>query len=132
MAALALGGEAARDLLEELGSGLELAALNATHAVTVSGPGEEIERLEFEVRRRGLVFRALDLDFAFHSAKMDPIREDLLADLAGLASRRPEVRLISTVTGAAVEDEKLDAQYWWCNIRSPVRFAEAMARLVAE
>jgi phthiocerol/phenolphthiocerol synthesis type-I polyketide synthase C len=132
MAALALGGEAARELLEELGSGLELAALNATHAVTVSGPGEEIERLEFEVRRRGLVFRALDLDFAFHSAKMDPIREDLLADLAGLVSRRPQARLVSTVTGEAVEDEGLDAHYWWRNIRSPVRFAEAMAKLVAE
>ncbi|HJU19416.1 MAG TPA: type I polyketide synthase, partial [Stellaceae bacterium] len=132
MAALALGGEAARALLEELGSRLEIAALNATHAVTVSGPSEEIERLEFEARRRGLVFRALDLDFAFHSEKMDPIREDLLADLAGLACRRPALRLISTVTGEAVEGETLDAQYWWRNIRSPVRFAEAMACLVAE
>ncbi|MGH7037096.1 MAG: acyltransferase domain-containing protein, partial [Stellaceae bacterium] len=132
MAALALGGDAARELLEELGSRLEVAALNATHAVTVSGPQEDIERLEFEARRRGLVCRPLDLDFAFHSEKMDPICEDLLADLDGLIARRPDVRLISTVTGDAVEDAALGAQYWWRNIRSPVRFAEAVARLVAE
>jgi phthiocerol/phenolphthiocerol synthesis type-I polyketide synthase C len=132
MAALALGPEAARELLAELGTRLELAAFNASHAVTVSGPSEDIERLEFEARRRGLVCRALDLDFAFHSEKMDPIRADLVAELAELSCRRPAARLISTVTGAPVEEEILDAHYWWRNIRSPVRFAEGMARLVGE
>ncbi len=132
MAALALAPEAARELLAELGSRLEIAAFNAAHAVTVSGPSEDLERLEFEARRRGLVCRALDLDFAFHSEKMDPIREDLLAELSALAYRRPRLRLISTVTGEAVEGEALDAEYWWRNIRNPVRFAEAMARLVSE
>ena len=132
MAALALAPEAAADFLSDLGSTAEIAALNATHSVTISGSGAEIERLEAEAKRRGLWFRRLDLDFAFHSTAMDPIREDLLASLAGLSSERPTTRLVSTVTGEAVEERSLDAEYWWRNIRSPVRFAEAAARLIAE
>ena len=132
MAALALAPDAARDFLDGLDSPAEIAALNATHSVTVSGPSAEIERLEAEAKRRGLWFRALDLDFAFHSRQMDPIRKDLLESLKGLSSRHPMARLVSTVTGKAVENGSLDADYWWCNIRSPVRFAEATACLTAE
>jgi len=132
MAALALAPDAARDFLDELDSSAEIAALNATHSVTISGLEAEIERLEAEAKRRGFWFRRLDLDFAFHSRQMDPIREDLIESLRGLSSRRPAVRLISTVTGKAVEQDPLDASYWWRNIRSPVRFAEAAARLLGE
>jgi phthiocerol/phenolphthiocerol synthesis type-I polyketide synthase C len=132
MAALALAPDAARDFLDGLGSPAEIAALNAAKSVTVSGTGAEIERLEAEAKRRGLWFRPLDLDFAFHSREMDPIREDLLDSLAGLSSRRPAAKLVSTVTGEAVGDDPLDAGYWWRNIRSPVRFAEAAGCLIRD
>ncbi|MGA7865500.1 MAG: SDR family NAD(P)-dependent oxidoreductase [Stellaceae bacterium] len=132
MAALALAPDGAREFLDGLDSPAEIAAVNATHSVTVSGPSAEIERLETEAKRRGQWFRRLDLDFAFHSRQMDPIREDLLESLSGLSSRHPTVRLVSTVTGEAVEDASLDAGYWWRNIRNPVRFAEATAFLTAE
>jgi len=132
MAAIMLAGDATRDFLGELDSPAEIAAFNASHSVTISGSGAELERLEREAKRRGLWFRILDLDFAFHSKEMDSIREDLLASLNGLSSRHPKARLVSTVTGEAVESEPLDAHYWWLNIRSPVRFAKAIARLINE
>ena len=61
---------------------------------------------------------------------MDPIRDDLLADLAGLSSGAPDALLVSTVTGDQVVAGLLDADYWWRNIRSPVRFTDGMAALV--
>jgi phthiocerol/phenolphthiocerol synthesis type-I polyketide synthase C len=132
MAALALAGDAASRLLDELASSVEIAALNAANSITLSGSAEEIERLGAEARRRNLWFRPLDLDFAFHSEKMDPIRDGLLADLAGLASTPPPTRLVSTVTGAVVDGHALDAEHWWRNIRNPVRFADAAATLIGE
>jgi acyl transferase domain-containing protein/NADPH:quinone reductase-like Zn-dependent oxidoreductase/acyl carrier protein len=132
MAALALAGDAASRLLGELASSAEIAAVNAANSVTLSGSVEEIERLGGEARRRNLWFRPLDLDFAFHSAQMDPIRDRLLADLAGFSSAPPPVRLVSTVTGAVVDGHALDAEHWWRNIRNPVRFAEATATLIGE
>jgi acyl transferase domain-containing protein/NADPH:quinone reductase-like Zn-dependent oxidoreductase/acyl carrier protein len=132
MAALALSQDAARNLLAELDSRAEIAAINAAHSLTVSGPHREIERLEIEARRRGLWFRPLDLDYAFHSEEMQPIRAGLLENLSGLTSARPSTRMVSTVTGAAIDDEILGAEHWWRNIRHPVRFAEAADRLIAE
>ena len=132
MAALALGADAARDFLGEAGSRAEIAALNAAHSVTVAGTGAEIDRLVGEARRRDLWCRRLDLDFAFHSPLMEPVRDELLASLAGLSSRPPTARLVSTVTGAAVEDDRLDAEHWWRNVRHPVRFADGTATLIAE
>jgi acyl transferase domain-containing protein/acyl carrier protein len=131
MAAVAAGGETLRELLAEMGSPIELAAINAAQSVTVSGPEEAIDQLRKEGRRRGIACRALDLDFAFHSEAMDPIREPLLADLTGLVSTAPEAMLVSTVTGEPVADGQLDADYWWQNVRRPVQFADAMAALVA-
>ena len=63
---------------------------------------------------------------------MEPVREELSANLAGLSSQPPATRLASTVTGAVIENELLDAEHWWRNIRDPVRFAEANAALIAE
>ncbi len=132
MAALALDGDAARSFLAELDSSAEIAAFNAARSVTLSGSGAEIDRLALEAHRRNLWFRRLDLDFAFHSRSMDPIREELLASLAGLASRPPAARLVSSVTGTVVETGGLDADHWWRNIRNPVRFAAATAALIGE
>src|SRR5882724_5187752 len=126
MAAVALTHDATRAILAELNSTAEVAALNAARSVTISGSIEEIRRLEAELEHRDIGFRSLDLDFAFHSRAMDPFREDLLHDLRGLASRPPEALLVSTVTGDVVEAEELDAEYWWRNIRHPVRFTDAV------
>jgi phthiocerol/phenolphthiocerol synthesis type-I polyketide synthase C len=132
MAALALAEDAARDFLAEVDSPIEIAALNAANSVTLSGSAEELERVGAEARNRNLWFRPLDLDFAFHSQKMDLIRDELLASLEGVASASPAARLVSTVTGAAIDNEPLDADHWWRNIRNPVRFAEATTALIGE
>ena len=130
MATLALGGSAASELIAELGSPLEIGAINATQSVTVSGPAEAIEQLCQEARRRRLGCRTLDLDFSFHSEAMDPIRGGLIADFRGLSSRRPAGLLVSSVTGEPVGEGQLDAEYWWRNVRRPVQFVDATAALV--
>src|SRR5271166_6483178 len=132
MVAVALTHDAAQAILAELDSSAEIAAVNAARSVTISGSIEEIQRLEAELQHRDIGFRSLDLDFAFHSRAMDPFREDLLAELRGLASRPPEARLVSTVTGDIVEAKMLDADYWWRNVRDPVRFTDAITQLIGE
>jgi acyl transferase domain-containing protein/NADPH:quinone reductase-like Zn-dependent oxidoreductase/acyl carrier protein len=132
MAALGLGEEQARALFEEIGSPLEIAAINAGRSLTVSGTVKEIARLSEAARRRGIACRPLDFDFAFHSRAMDGVRDDIIAGLAGLSAATPRARLVSSVTGSAVAGDPLDAEHWWRNIRYPVRFAEAVAQLIAE
>jgi acyl transferase domain-containing protein/NADPH:quinone reductase-like Zn-dependent oxidoreductase/acyl carrier protein len=113
-------------------SGVEVAAHNSSQGTTVAGPVEGIAALETAAKREGWRFTRLDLDYAFHSAAMDPIRAQLAADLAGLSPTAAHLPFVSTVTGAAFDGESLDASYWWRNVREPVLFAEAARAMVAD
>ncbi|MBV9553553.1 MAG: type I polyketide synthase, partial [Alphaproteobacteria bacterium] len=129
MAALALGETAASGLIADAGVAVEIAAVNSRRSVTVAGAADAIAALGAAARQRGAAWRPLDLDFAFHSAAMDPIRPGLIADLSGMTADRPDGGLVSTVTGGPLG--AVDAEHWWRNVRDPVRFADALAALIA-
>lgn len=132
MAALALPPEEAAPLLAEAGPGLEIAARNAPRAVTVAGPAAAIARLADLAKAHRASCVPLDLDYAFHSAAMEPVREALLGALGTMAPRPGQIPFVSTVTGAPLPGEAADAEYWWRNLRAPVRFAEAMAAALGQ
>ncbi|MCQ4159375.1 type I polyketide synthase, partial [Roseomonas sp. GC11] len=135
MAALGLGAEAAAPLLEACapdaaGWRAEIAAYNAPNAITVAGPEAAIDTLVAEAKSRRLAAVKLDLDYAFHSAAMDPVRSALLADLEGLAPGGGRLGFLSSVTGGKLPGAALDAAYWWQNLRAPVRFQAAVQAAV--
>jgi acyl transferase domain-containing protein/NADPH:quinone reductase-like Zn-dependent oxidoreductase/acyl carrier protein len=129
MAALNATAEDAAALVA--GTRVEIAAFNGPAALTLAGPAEELAQVQAAAEARRLPFVPLDLDYAFHSAAMDPLRDGLLADLAGLACGTPARPMISTVTGAALEAGTADAGYWWRNLREPVRFEAAVRAALA-
>ncbi|MGK5499107.1 acyltransferase domain-containing protein, partial [Streptomyces sp. URMC 125] len=132
MAAVGLSEEQLAAEIAAHGERLELAGVNSRTDTTVAGRAEDVAALGERLQDRGVFARELDLDYAFHSAAMDPIREPLLADLDGLRPAEPGLTFASTVTGEVLRAERLDAGYWWRNVRRPVRFAPAVEALAAE
>ncbi|MBE9603269.1 SDR family NAD(P)-dependent oxidoreductase [Acetobacteraceae bacterium H6797] len=132
MAAIGASAEEIAPLLDAHGPGLEIAAINAPRAVTVAGPAQAIEALAAAADRARFSAVALDLDYAFHSAAMDPVKARLLAALKGLAPRESAIPFLSSVTGQAKPGEALDAAYWWDNLRQVVRFREVVATAASE
>jgi acyl transferase domain-containing protein/NADPH:quinone reductase-like Zn-dependent oxidoreductase/acyl carrier protein/short-subunit dehydrogenase len=132
MMSVAMSQAAAEALIARLDLPLAVAAVNAVASVTIAGPVEALHRLEAAARETRVHVNRLDLDYAFHSAAMDPIRLPLLTALDGLESVMPTEPLISTVTGDHVGAGELDAEYWWHNVRKPVRFSDAVDRLVGD
>lgn len=129
MAAVGLSAAAVRAALDELDAGDEiaLAGINSPDNVTLAGTLPALERMQAQLMGRGVFFRLLDLDYAFHSRQMDPIRDTLLQDLAGLRCQASKHGVfVSAVTGSVLGGDQLDAEYWWRNVRDPVRFADAM------
>src|SRR5690606_33143286 len=61
-----------------------------------------------------------------HSPLIDAVREPFLGALAGFAPREARIPYVSSVTGTPVAGTALDADYWWRNVREPVRFADAV------
>lgn len=138
MAAVGLGEADVRDLIARLGLTqlIDVAGMNSPQSVTLAGPLQALQTIEAELRAPGAsgstFFQMLDLDYAFHSAQMDRIKPLVLEQLADLEPRDGRGGFVSTVTGATFDGSALDAQYWWRNIREPVRFGAAIEHLASE
>ena len=131
MAAVGLSPAQAEQALAPFSGRLEIAAMNTDNDVTVSGEAAAVA--ELASRLDGAVFfRQLDLDYAFHCRDMDAIEQPLRASLRGLRPSAARVPFVSSVTGGPVCGAELDADYWWANVRQPVRFAAAADHLRAE
>jgi acyl transferase domain-containing protein/NADPH:quinone reductase-like Zn-dependent oxidoreductase/NAD(P)-dependent dehydrogenase (short-subunit alcohol dehydrogenase family)/acyl carrier protein len=129
MAAVLCPRDAVDQLLKAVRN-LNIAALNSPRAVTLAGPTEAINTLREVTKRQRLVFRDLDLDYPFHTPAMAPVQSPLLADLAIIAPRDGLVPFVSTVTGSVLPGRRLDASYWWQNVREPVQFETALKQAV--
>ncbi len=127
---MAVAGQSQQDtlrLIAESGlTGLEIAAINSPNAVTLSGTAEDIRAFSQFARKRRVAVRALDLAYPFHSAILEPLRQPLLDALGSVEARSGSVAFLSTVTGAEIDGAKLDADYWWRNVREPVQFRGAV------
>ncbi|MFE3767978.1 SDR family NAD(P)-dependent oxidoreductase [Streptomyces sp. NPDC059122] len=127
MAAVGLSEEDTLKALTPYGNRLEIAGINSHTDTAVAGDTAALTALGEELTAHGVFFRPLDLDHAFHSSAMEPIEEPLRASLAPLRSGRPSLPFVSTVTGALLaEEQRLDAAYWWHNVRRPVLFGAAV------
>lgn len=140
MAAVGMSASAIRELIAELenetGEGdatwVELAGINSPENVTLAGSLEALLRIQDRVRPKGVFFRLLDLDYAFHSREMESIQAELVSRLSDLApAASDKTHFVSTVNGEVLPGADLDASYWWRNVREPVRFADAIGRLAA-
>ncbi|WP_203217982.1 type I polyketide synthase [Nocardia terpenica] len=128
--AMAAVGLPADEVAGHLVEGVEIAAINSATATTLAGDREALELVSKQLTATGVSVTALRVRVAYHSAHMDEIRAPLTAALAGIRPRPARIALVSTVTGAPVDGPELDASYWWHNVRRPVRFVDALRRVL--
>jgi acyl transferase domain-containing protein len=115
---------------------LALAASNGPESATISGDPGAVTRFLARLDEEQVFNRRLDVDCAFHSARMEPYIGPLVAGLAGLDANAGDKTLFSTVYGAAVAPDVGDkaqlmtADYWGRNLREPVLFSEAVSGMI--
>jgi acyl transferase domain-containing protein/NADPH:quinone reductase-like Zn-dependent oxidoreductase/acyl carrier protein len=130
MAALRLAPEQAARLVEGYGGRLVVAAVNSPAAVVVSGLAAAVDELTGWCAQEGVQTRRLNVDFASHCALVEPVREVMLAALAGIRPSAGRVRFYSAVTGQAIDGRECTADYWYRNLREQVRFAAVTGALL--
>ncbi|MBP1852296.1 acyl transferase domain-containing protein/NADPH:quinone reductase-like Zn-dependent oxidoreductase/acyl carrier protein [Rhizobium halophytocola] len=127
MAAVKLGDQAAQALIRELGlAELEVAAINAPNSVTISGPVEQIQEFRERARQKKVVVQPLDINYPFHHPLIDRARDAFIGDMPAIAPRPSDYAFISTVSGTTLTGESLNPDYWWRNVRQPVKFQQAV------
>jgi acyl transferase domain-containing protein/NAD(P)-dependent dehydrogenase (short-subunit alcohol dehydrogenase family)/acyl carrier protein len=132
MLAVGLGEAALTAILANIPGSIDIAAVNSPSAITVAGDSDALDRLHELLVAQGVFSQRLAVAVPYHSRFMEPLRPELLAALQGLTPTTPHCRLYSTVTGAPVGDLRYDAAYWCDNVRQPVRFMDAVARLIGD
>ncbi len=63
--------------------------------------------------------------------QVDAHRDHITTALTGITPQPAVIPMISTVTGEPVQGPELDADYWYFNLRRPVRFHQALTHLLS-
>ncbi|MET8689244.1 type I polyketide synthase [Streptomyces sp. NPDC004732] len=129
MVSLALPADEVRERIAAWGARLSVAAVNGPSAVVVSGDTDALDELLAACETEGARARRVDVDYASHSAHMEPIESEILASLEGITPRSGTVPLYSTVTGDWLDTSAMDAGYWYTNLRRTVDFEPAVRAL---
>jgi iterative type I PKS product template protein len=107
-----------------------IACFNGPANTVVSGEHTEIGSLQNMFDVRGIKTTLLALPFAFHSAQMDPILDDIRSIARNVDFREPSVPVASTLLGLLVQTKGvITPDYLARQARQPVRFQGALEML---
>ena len=131
MAAVSLSESEAADIVAPFGSRLGIGAINGPRSVVLSGEGGAIDEVLATLQRRDVGYRMLPVNYAFHSAQMEKLKDEFVARLGRVGAADPLIPFISTVTGRHAITRP-NAEYFGSSMREPVRFAAAAREMLQD
>ncbi len=122
---------AAGEAHEFMGPELSIAAINAPALCVLSGPLAALTETETALRARDIECSRVRINVAAHSAMVEPILGEFERFCRTIAFKPPRIPFISNVTGTWITAaEATDPMYWVRHLRSTVRFADGVQRLI--
>ncbi|MCC7368644.1 MAG: type I polyketide synthase [Chloroflexi bacterium] len=109
---------------------LSIAVSNSSRSTVIAGAPDALQAVLETLRQRDVFCRVIGVDVASHSPQVEPLQGDLKALLAGLRPLTGSVPFYSSVRAARLEGAPLDADYWFQNLRQPVRFGQTVGVLL--
>ena len=131
MLAVGLSEGELTDILKEY-TDVSVAAINSEKAVTLAGEIESLNELLEKFESMNVFCRLLDVAVPYHSPIMDLIKDELLESLKTLEGKETSIDLYSTVTSKRISGKEIDNNYWWRNVREPVRFAKTFNTMMED
>ena len=132
MLVIGLSEDKLNQLLEEkdycIGN-LELACQNDYNSIVLAGSPEEVKAMNKFLSDQKVFNVIIRGRCPFHSSLQGIIEKDIKEATKDIVFIKPEIRLISSVTGEEVTRENYTSDYWWLNIRNKVDFVTGMEKL---
>lgn len=113
---------------EALGSDMtEIACMNGPEETVLCGTVEVVESTSSLLAAKGFKATKLNVPFAFHSAQVDPILEKFKAAAASIVFNKPEVPVLSPLTGEVIREAGIiGPEYLARHARETVNFWSAL------
>ncbi|WP_329562466.1 type I polyketide synthase [Kitasatospora sp. NBC_01266] len=129
MVSLFASAEQAGELLAGFEGRVGIAAVNGPGSVVISGEATALDEFMLVAAEAGVDARRVKVDYASHSPQMELLADEIRQALAPVVPLAPSVPMLSTLRGSWVSGPELDADYWFENLRHPVRFQEGIETL---
>ncbi|KAG1725077.1 acyl transferase domain-containing protein [Suillus paluster] len=140
MAAVSCSPEQAREVISQIHTeqgkvDLDVACYNTPGAVTLSGSSTGIDLAVERAKAAGFFAKRLNTAVPVHSRLMDPCHDEYLRLVTDIfnryPSRLPQIRTYSTESGM-LKSDPFNAEYYWSGARGPVRFTDAIQRMIQD
>lgn len=128
MASVLLGAnEVAADIAAAGAERVSLAVLTAPGTTVISGDRDQVEQLVAAWQARDIGASVIRVDYASHSAHVDPILDPIREQMREITPTVPGIPFYGTAYTDPRAPLPLDGDYWATNLREPVRFTTACA-----
>jgi acyl transferase domain-containing protein/aryl carrier-like protein len=127
---VALPADRVLPYLERSADELSVAVVNSPRSTAVGGSTAALAALAAALERDGVRSRPILIDYASHSPQVDAIRDEVLDAVRDVAPRRSDIPFYSSTDGGRLDTLRLDAGYWYRNLRGAVRFERATRALL--
>jgi mycobactin polyketide synthetase MbtD len=131
VAVLGTDAEHAQAAIAETPGWLELSVVNSKSSVAVSGDSEAIASVVRRIGDGGGFAKEIEMWFPAHTTKLDPVRAELESMLPAGQFESSSVQFIGSATAQSVAAGTDFADYWYTNLRSTVRFDQAVGAAYA-
>ncbi|EFR00145.1 fatty acid synthase S-acetyltransferase [Nannizzia gypsea CBS 118893] len=111
---------------------VEIAGLNGPQLTTLSGETEALKQLLEDFQKEETFAKFVKVNVPYHSRFMDPYKEELIGSLSSVQGKEAAISLYSTVTATKESGTHLTAEYWFKNIRRPVKYLEAVSEVLKD
>lgn len=109
---------------------VSIAAYNGPRNTVISGPQAAVQEICNQAKALGFHNRPLTVSHGFHSDLMVPMLENFERVARQVCYSSPQMRLISNLTGQAVNPEHICTATYWCDhIKQAVQFASGIETL---
>ncbi|MCF3179269.1 type I polyketide synthase [Streptomyces polychromogenes] len=129
MASVAESADLVAQRLAPWNGRLGVAVVNGPRSVVVSGEPDALDEFVEKMKADGVQARRIAVDYASHSHHVARVREQVTGPLAGVRPRPSAVPFCSTLYGEVIDTTRLDAEYWYDNLREKVLFESSVRRL---
>lgn len=110
-------------------AGVAIAAINAEQHTVISGEKTIIQQLSEHFNNEGVKVRQLKVSHAFHSPLIEPISEEFKNTLQEIDFAKPQIPIISNLTGEVADDSIFTPEYWIQHLLHTVQFHQGVLSL---